>query len=286
MPSWLNEKDCRARESVPEPVFRRFHLCKWGNQGDVFTDEMIINAMSREDAHYLIGSDYPTSFGLDFGPKHNWTALSGVQARGRDVYKMYKNLWIPRGETIQVQDVEDHLESNVFEKFPATNYLGIETYQMVSTIQKMIRIHGEDIVKEWTPTEASVVAISKNIFQLFSNYRFYFPSSDGEFESNLRDAELAPASGRNGTQKDDFKILFKDLGEGGHGDDFRATAIAAMNCTQNYSRAAIDILKDIHVVKPTTGGISSGGRKGNDETPFGNAGKGLSPWGRGGFDFN
>ena len=290
LPSWLNEADVRARESVPEAIFNRFHLCRWGaGDGDVFTEEQINAAKRKSKLCYVSSSEFPTSFALDYGPKHNWTALSGCQGHSDGVYKMYKNIWIPDQQVsgqVQISDVKSFIQNVVNENFYMQR-LDIETYQMISMIQELMALYGEDVVFEWTPTEQNVIQISMNIFQLFSNFRFFFPSNDNDFENDLRNCQLAPASGRNGTKKDDFKIMFKDLGEGGHGDDFRATAIAALNCTQNYSRAAKDILQDIHVVKSSSDGIASGGRRGSQSTPFDNVGSGYSPFGRGSnFDYN
>lgn len=45
LPSWLNEKNTRARSNVPEGVFRRFHLCKWGEGGDLFSVETVAACM-------------------------------------------------------------------------------------------------------------------------------------------------------------------------------------------------------------------------------------------------
>ncbi len=247
LPSWLNEADVRSRESVPESVFRRFHLCHWGDGGDVFTEEQIQRAMRKDDLRYVDTlADIPVSFALDYGPKWNWTALAGCYGMPDGIYKIHSKIWRPSGTVIQVQDIEDYIENVIMQSF-IMKRLDIETYQMISTIQKLIRLYGAEIVKEWTPTEQSVVAISKNIFQLISNFRFFYPATDTDFTSELRNAELAPASGRNGTQKDDYKIMFRDLGSEGHGDDFRATAIAALHCTQTFSRPLAEIAAGILV---------------------------------------
>ena len=91
LPSWLNEADVRARESVPEAIFNRFHLCRWGaGDGDVFTEEQIEAAKRKTKLCYVESSEFPTSFALDYGPKHNWTALAGCQGHSDGVYKMYQ----------------------------------------------------------------------------------------------------------------------------------------------------------------------------------------------------
>jgi hypothetical protein len=90
--------------------------------------------------------------------------------------------------------------------------------------------------------------LSRKTFFNFSLITDFFPAYDDDFANEVLSAELAPASGRNGTQKDDYKIMFRDQGSAGHGDDFRATAIAALNCTQTYNRAWSDIIKGIVMI--------------------------------------
>jgi hypothetical protein len=266
-PSWLNEQAARERVSVPEAVFRRFYYCVWGEQGDVFTDEMITAAKRKEFLRYLESlSDKPCNFGLDFGPKHNWTALVGCYSQYDGVHKVHKKIWKPEGKVIQIADIEDYLENHIFKNFDVRR-LDIETYQMISTIQKMKRIYGEDRVNEWTPTEKTVIEISENIFQLFANFRFFYPATDHEFTSELRNAELAPVSGRNGTQKDAFKILFRDQGDAGHGDDLRATAIATYFCTQNFSRNVNEIVKEIYVASANSARTDDT-RNPQEQSPF------------------
>ena len=251
LPSWLIEDDIMSRPGLPDAVKRRFFKCQWGEGGDVFTEQQILACM-RPNVFYLKQLlDIPTCWGLDYGPVANWTALAGCYGSPEGAFKIHKKIWQgSKGSPVQIDDVEDYIRW-VSDNFNMSR-LDAETYQMVSTIQKLKREFGDARINEWTPTEGNVIAVSKNIYQLVSNGRFGFPDTDEDFANEMRNAELVPASGRNGTQKDDYKIKFRDAGSEGHGDDFRATAIALLNCTQFYTRRLADIAADIMVGRSTS----------------------------------
>lgn len=265
MPSWLNEDEVRARSRVPAAVFRRFHLCLWGEGGDAFTEEEIVSCM-RGDLRYAdAAGDLPVVFGLDFGYKRNWTAIAGCAGGVTGVTKVHKKIWKgSEGSPVQIADIENYV--GVLNKNFNMRRLALERPEMISTIQRLKEVYGGGVIEEWVPSEKNVIEISQNIYQLVSGGRFWFPASDKEFADEMRSAELAPASGRAGTDKTNYKIRFRDRGRGGHGDDFRATAIAAYYCTQGSALTWADIRDIVSTDSAVSnfGGVGVGANRGGD----------------------
>jgi len=249
LPSWLNEWEVRYRSTVPQAVFRRFHLCKWGEGGDVFTEEQI--AACQSDIRYVDTLDAANAvFGLDFGFKRDWSALVGCIGGPDGITMIHKKIWCGSQQNpVSISDIESYIHG-IMERFNVRRLL-IERPEMISTIERLKSCYG-DIIEEWVPSEKAVVEISQNIYQLVSENRFFFPADDAEFAAEMRDAEVLAASGRGGTTKSDFKIRFNRTSDArGHGDVFRAMSIAAWRCVQSWSRDIGEILAGIRVASNT-----------------------------------
>lgn len=239
LPSWLDEREIKSRK-VPPNVYRRLHLCQWGEGGELFSPEAV-NACKVDRSYVDLWRGPGAVGGCDLGVKRDWAAYSICAGSKDGVDLIHKKIWKPheqRNREVRVADVEKYIEDSIttFNLDKAA----IERWQMISTIQALrSRVGGDCEIIDWSPTAQSVVDISMNIYHLITDGRFRFPADDRELEREILNAEEEEA---RTTDKEGFKIVFRRDRDSGHGDVFRSLAIAASYCTQEQPRREFDAI--------------------------------------------
>lgn len=275
LPSWLNEPEVRDRVNVPPGVFRRLHLCKWGEGGDVFTDAQIKACINHAVSYVSEWHGGHTAGGFDMGLTRDWAAFAVVANIDGIIKLVHKKVWIPPGGGAQIQfdDVEEYL----IKMIPLLNIysFGVERWQMAGTTQKLQKMFPSRNIIDWVPSANSVVEISKNLWDIVNTNKFEMPN-DPDFHSELLGLEAEESKSKDKTA---FKLVFKrEKGDCGHGDVTRAVAIACNLAIGMPSRNFGTILKGVHAATPqskswSSGMASAGGNK--DTNPFASHGSNI-----------